>query len=127
MFGIQIDNIDREFHPDRMNALRRRNPKAFARLKIFGSMAEQTLHSGPRGIRKLHLRGQQGFLAAIQQLILQRLPRLRTTYPLRLLRRMMMITMRITPITPRIIRSVVASICYLLIGSRGSEGNSALS
>ena len=122
MFGIQIDDIDREFHPDRVDALRRRDPESFTRLKVLWLMAEQALHSGPRGIRKLNLRGQQGFFTAIQQLILQRLPRQRTTYPLRLLRRIMMITIRITPITPRIIRSVVASMCYLLTVDRGSEG-----
>ena len=66
MFGIQIDDIDREFHPDRVNTLRGRDPKAFACLKILGLMAEQTLHSGPRRISKLNLRGQQGFFAAIQ-------------------------------------------------------------
>lgn len=112
VFGIEIDNIDWELHPDRVNALRGRDPKTFACLKILRLMAEQTLHSGPRGIRQLDLRGKGGLFAAIQQLILQRLPRLLTTYPLRLLRRMMMITIRITPITPRIIRRVVASIYF---------------
>ena len=128
LFGIQIDDIDREFHPDRVDALRGRDPKPFTRLKVLGLMAEQTLHSGPRGIRKLDLGGQHGFFAAIQQLILQRLPRLRTTdyYPLRLLRRRMMITMRTTPITPRMMRSVVASMCYLLTVDRGSVGIPAL-
>ena len=76
MFGIQIDYVDREPHPDRVNALRGRDPKTFARLKILGSMTEQSLHSSPGRVRQLDLGRQDGLFAPIQQLILQRLPRL---------------------------------------------------
>ena len=59
-----------------MYALRGRYPKTFARRKIVGRLAQQTLHPGPGSIRQLDLGGQNGLLAAIQQMILQSCPQL---------------------------------------------------
>ena len=81
MFGIEINYVDREFHSDRVNALRGRYPETAAVLKIFRSFSQQALHSSPGRVRQLDLGRQDGLFASIQELILQRLPRLLLLIP----------------------------------------------
>ena len=110
-----------------MNALRGRDPKTLARLKILGLMAEQSLHSSPRRVRQLDLGRQDGLFASIQQLILQRLPRL------------LLLSLATSTAhdddhnedhsnhTQDDSKSSLVHLVSPFIDSRGSEGNSALS
>jgi hypothetical protein len=129
MFGIQIDYVDRELHSDRVNALRGRDPKTAPVLKIFRSFSEQALHSSPRRVRQLDLRRQDGLFAPIQQLILQRLSRLSVA--------LLSLTTSTahdddhnqdhSNHTQDYSKSSRIHLFSPFIGSRGSEGNSALS
>jgi len=52
---VDVNDVYRKLHSDRMNTLRRRYPKTFSRCETFGGLAKQSFHSRPRSISKLDL------------------------------------------------------------------------
>jgi len=67
--GIQVNDVDRERHPDGMDALRGNDPESLSEGEVLGFPAQQSFHSGPRCVGTFDLVCQNGLSAAIKELV----------------------------------------------------------